>query len=139
MLFCPSYQDHSQQSGSSYTFPFSVICCCINHFCNFIVLFLFVLGWVGSIIALCQTLETQNTERFVRHIMFFLGILYSQLKSLSSILLPKGVMACFDYSFSVFWSLFPPDHHQISTPVDSSLSLSFRSVSIYQIFFLLMT
>lgn len=29
---------------------------------------------------------------------------------------------------SVFWSLFPPDHHQISTPVDSSLSLSFSTI-----------
>uniref|UniRef100_M1BSK5 Mak n=1 Tax=Solanum tuberosum TaxID=4113 RepID=M1BSK5_SOLTU len=29
---------------------------------------------------------------------------------------------------SVFWSLFPTDHHQISTPVDSSLSLSFSTI-----------
>ncbi|CAA3016056.1 serine threonine- kinase MHK [Olea europaea subsp. europaea] len=27
---------------------------------------------------------------------------------------------------SVFWSLFPPDHHGITAPVDPSLSLSFR-------------
>ncbi|KAF3631564.1 Serine/threonine-protein kinase ICK [Capsicum annuum] len=79
MLFCPGFQDHSQQSGSSYAFPSSVISCCINHFCN----------WGG---------------------WFYNCLVLRLLKEM----------------LQVFWSLFPTDHQQISAPVDSTLSLSFR-------------
>ncbi|KAK3029408.1 hypothetical protein RJ639_039752 [Escallonia herrerae] len=35
----------------------------------------------------------------------------------------------FGIVFSVFWSLLPPDHHRIMAPVESSLSLSFSTIS----------